>query len=91
MKQTTLIYLFIAASFLFVGGGMLFNLILQSGREGYDFGHHTRLGFGGVYNLSERHKLALKAAYNFVTFPYFELSEVRITFLSVAVRYSLYF
>ena len=71
--------------------GLLFNLIRQSGREGYAFGHHTRLSIGGVYNLSEKHKLALKGAYNFVTFPYFELSEARIAFPSVALRYYLYF
>ena len=71
--------------------GLLFNLIRQSGRDGYAFGHHTRLSIGGVYNLSEKHKLALKGAYNFVTFPYFELSEARIAFPSVALRYYLYF
>jgi len=71
--------------------GLLFNLIRQSDREGYAFGHQTRLSIGGVYNLSEKHKLALKGSYNFVSFPYFELSEARITFLSVALRYYLYF
>ena len=71
--------------------GLLFNLIKQENRGGYAFGHHTRLGAGGVYNLSDKHKLALKGAYNFVTFPYFELSEARITFPSVALRYYFYY
>ena len=71
--------------------GLLFNLIRQSDREGYAFGHQTRLSIGGVYNLSEKHKLALKRSYNFVTSPIFKLSEARITFPSVALRYYLYF
>jgi hypothetical protein len=71
--------------------GLLFNLIKQENRSGYAFGHHTRLGVGGLYNLNDRHKLALKGAYNFVTFPYFELSEARITFPSVALRYYFYY
>jgi hypothetical protein len=71
--------------------GLLFNLIKQENRDGYAFGHHTRLGVGGVYNLSDQHKLALKGAYNFVTFPYFELSEARITFPSVSLRYYFYY
>ena len=68
--------------------GLLFNLIKQENLTGYAFGHHTRLSVGGVYNLSDNHKLALKGAYNFVTFPHFDLSDARITFLSVALRYS---
>lgn len=71
--------------------GLLFNLILRSGREGYAFGHHTRLGVGGLYNLAERHKLALKAAYNLVTFPYFEASKSRLSFPAMSLRYCLFF
>ena len=71
--------------------GLLFNLIKQQNRDGYAFGHHTRLGVGGVYNLSDQHKLALKGAYNFVTFPYFELSESRVAFPSVSFRYYFYY
>jgi hypothetical protein len=67
--------------------GLLFNLIKQENLNGYAFGHHTRLSVGGVYNLSDEHKLALKGAYNFVTFPHFDLSDARITFPSVALRY----
>lgn len=68
--------------------GLLFNLILQSDREGYAFGHHTRLGLGGVYRLGERDSLSLKAAYNFVSFPHFELAEARMSFPSLSLRYS---
>jgi len=72
---------------LLVDYGLQFNLILQSGREGYSFGHHTKLGVGGVWNASERHKLSLNGAYNFVTSPYFELSSRKFTFPSVTLRY----
>jgi hypothetical protein len=71
--------------------GLLFNLIKQANLDGYAFGHHTRLSIGGVYNFSDRHKVALKGAYNFVTFPYFDLSDARITYPSVALRYYLYY
>ena len=71
--------------------GLLFNLLLDSEANGYAFGHHTRLGLGAVWNLSERHKLTLKGAYNLVTFPYFESSESRYSFPAATVRYSLFF
>lgn len=71
--------------------GLLFNLIRQSSREGYAFGHHTRLGVGGLYALSDRHKLALKGEYNFVTFPYFEIARARISFPSLSLRYYLFY
>jgi hypothetical protein len=67
--------------------GLLFNLIMQSDREGYAFGHHTRLGFGSIINVSKQHKVALKASYNIVTFPYFETASTRISYPSVSVRY----
>jgi hypothetical protein len=71
--------------------GLLFNLIKQANLDGYAFGHHTRLSIGGIYNLSDKHKVALKGAYNFVTFPYFDLSDARITYPSVVVRYYFYY
>jgi len=71
--------------------GLLFNLIKQDNLDGYAFGHHTRLGIGRVYNVSDKHKVTLKGAYNFVTFPYFDLSDARITFPSVALRYYFYY
>jgi hypothetical protein len=71
--------------------GLLFNLLKQANLDGYAFGHHTRLGIGGVYNVSDRHKVALKGAYNFVTFPYFDLSDARITYPSVALRYYFFY
>jgi hypothetical protein len=74
---------------LLVNYGLQFNLILQSGRTGYSFGHHTKLGLGGVWNLSEKHKLSLNAAYHFVTSPYFELSSRRFTYPSASMRYHL--
>jgi hypothetical protein len=72
---------------LLVDYGLQFNLILQSGREGYSFGHHTKLGLGGVWNVSERHKLSLNGAYNFITSPYFELSSRKFSYPSVTLRY----
>lgn len=71
--------------------GLLFNLIRRESLDGYAFGHHTRLGIGGVYNLSDKHKVALRGAYNFVTFPYFDSSNARVTFPSAALRYYFYY
>jgi len=71
--------------------GLLFNLLFDQGRSGYAFGHHTRLGLGAVWNLDERHKLTLKGSYNIVTFPYFESSRNRYSFLAATLRYSLFF
>jgi len=56
---------------------LLFNLIKQDNLDGYAFGHRTRLSIGG--------------AYNFVTFPYFDLSDARITFPSATLRYYFYY
>jgi hypothetical protein len=72
---------------LLVDYGLLFNLLLQEGREGYAFGHHTRLGLGPVFRLGGRNELALRVAYNFVTFPYFELATARLRYPSLALRY----
>jgi hypothetical protein len=71
--------------------GLLFNLIFQSGRERNAFGHHTRLGVGAVFNLHERHKLSAKISYDFVTFPYYELSSAKFSYPAVHVRYSFLF
>ena len=71
--------------------GLLFSLLIDSERVGYAFGHHTRLGVGAIWNVSDRHKLTLKGAYNFVTFPHFELAESQYTFPAVSLRYSLFF
>jgi hypothetical protein len=76
---------------LLVDYGLLFNLLLDPERSGYAFGHHTRLGLGAVWNVAERHKLTLKASYNFVSFPYFESSASRYSFPALALRYSLFF
>jgi hypothetical protein len=38
-----------------------------------------------------KHKVALKGAYNSVTFPYFDLSDARITYPSVALRCYFYY
>ena len=73
---------------LLVDYGLLFNLILQSGRDGYAFGHHTRLGIGGVFNLSEQHKLTAKVSYNMITFPYYEQASTKFSFPAIQVRYS---
>jgi hypothetical protein len=71
--------------------GLLFNLIGDAERHGYAFGHHTRLGLGAMWNLSDRHKLTLNAYYNMVTFPYFETSRSNYSFPALALRYSLFF
>jgi hypothetical protein len=72
---------------LVVDYGLLFNLLLQENREGYAFGHHTRLGLGPVFRLGGPNELALRVAYNFVTFPYFELATAKLRYPSLALRY----
>jgi hypothetical protein len=72
---------------LVVDYGLLFNLLLQESTGGYAFGHHTRLGLGPVFRLGGPNELALRAAYNFVTFPYFELASARLTYPSLSLRY----
>ncbi len=79
------------AFFLLLDYGLLFNLLWQADREGWAFGHHTRLGVGGIYNLSTRHKLALKASYNFVTYPYFEIASTKYTYPAISLRYMMIF
>ena len=71
--------------------GLLFNLLIDAERTGYAFGHHTRLGIGAMWNVSERHKLTFKGSYNFVTFPHFENSESQYSFPAGTIRYSLFF
>jgi len=71
---------------LVVDYGLLFNLLVREGRDGYAFGHHTRLGLGPVFRLGGPNELVLQAAYNFVTFPYFELAAARIMYPSLALR-----
>ena len=71
--------------------GLLFNLVADSQRSGYAFGHQTRLGLGAMWNISDRHKLTLNGSYNMVTFPYFETSTSRFSYPGVAVRYSMFF
>ena len=44
--------------------GLLFNLLLEDGRQGYAFGHHTRLGLGPMFTLGERDELVLLFDYN---------------------------
>jgi hypothetical protein len=67
--------------------GLLFNLLLEDGRSGYAFGHHTRLGLGPDFRLGEKDELMLLVDYNVVSFPYFELSSGNLTYPSIAVRY----
>jgi len=76
---------------LIVDYGLLFNLLMEEGREGYAFGHHTRLGLGPVFRLTERSSLALQATYNFVAFPHFEQASDRISFPAVLLRYQFRF
>jgi hypothetical protein len=71
---------------LVVDYGLLFNLLLQSGRQGYAFGHHTRLGLGPAFALGARDSLLLNVAYEFVTFPYFELASTRVSYPSLSLR-----
>jgi hypothetical protein len=67
--------------------GLLFNLLLQEDRDGYAFGHHTRLGLGPLFRLGGPNELVLRVAYNFVTFPYYELASARLMYPSLALRY----
>jgi hypothetical protein len=66
--------------------GLLFNLLLQSGRQGYAFGHHTRLGLGPAFALGPRNRLLLNLAYEFVTFPYFEQASTSFSYASLSLR-----
>jgi hypothetical protein len=72
---------------LAVDYGLLFNLLLEEGRQGYAFGHHTRLGVGPVFALGEKDQLLVNVAYNMVTFPYFDLASTSMSYLSLALRY----
>jgi hypothetical protein len=66
---------------------LLFNLILEDGRQGYAFGHHTRLGLGPVFTMSDRDQLLVNIAYNFRDFPYFEQASGRLSDATLALRY----
>jgi hypothetical protein len=66
--------------------GLLFNLIVQSGREGYAFAHHTRLGIGPSFSLGPRDRLLLNLGYEFVIYPYFELASARLSYPSASLR-----
>jgi len=72
---------------LAVDYGLLFNLLLEDGRQGYAFGNHTRLGLGPVFRLGERDELVLLFDYNIVSFPSFEQSSGKLSFPSVALRH----
>jgi hypothetical protein len=72
---------------LAVDYGLLFDLILEDGRQNYAFGNHTRLGLGPVFNMSDRDQLLLNIAYNMMDFPYFELASGRLSYGSLSVRY----
>ncbi len=76
---------------LLVDYGLLFNQIRIADRSGYAYGHHTKLGVGGVYNFNSKHKLALTANYNFISFPYFDISSNKYHYPSVTLRYLLIF
>jgi hypothetical protein len=67
--------------------GLLFNLLLQSGRQGYAFGHHTRLGLGPSFSLGSSDRLLLNVGYEFVVYPYFELASTRVSYPSLSLRW----
>jgi hypothetical protein len=67
--------------------GLLFDLALESGRQGYAYGNHTRLGLGPDFRLDEKDDLVLLLDYNALDMPYFELSSARLTYASIALRY----
>jgi hypothetical protein len=67
--------------------GLQFNQIRLSGNTAYSYGHHTKLTIGAAYNMSTDHKLALSGNYNFVSFPNFDISNGKWTFLSLSLRY----
>ena len=72
---------------LMIDYGLLFNMLLEVGRKGYAFGHHSRLGLGPVFRLSARDSLALQGTYNFVAFPHFEQASDRFTYPAAVLRY----
>jgi hypothetical protein len=74
---------------LMVSYGLLFDLLLEGGRGGYAFGHHTRLNAGPVFSLGPAGDIMLVVGYNFVTFPYFELASAQVTYPSLSARWQL--
>jgi hypothetical protein len=71
---------------LAVDYGLLFNLVLEEGRQGYAFGDHTRLGVGPVFNLSANDQILVNIGYNFMDITYFETAS-RLDYASLALRY----
>ncbi len=69
--------------------GLLFDLLLEGGRQGYAYGNHTRLGLGPDFRLGAKDDLELLADYNFVDLPYFELSSGGFGYPSIALRYQM--
>ena len=67
--------------------GLLFDLVLEGGRQGYAYGNHTRLGLGPDVRLGEKEDLVLLADYNIVDLPFFELSSAQLGYPSVVLRY----
>jgi hypothetical protein len=67
--------------------GLLFDLILEGGRQGYAYGNHTRLGLGPDFKLGEKDDLVLLADYNILDMPYFDSSAAKLSYASLALRY----
>jgi hypothetical protein len=67
--------------------GLLFDLVLEGGRQGYAYGNHTRLGLGPDFRLGEKDDLVTLLDYNALDLPFFELSSARLTSITLALRY----
>ncbi len=67
--------------------GLLFDLVIEGGRQGYAYGNHTRLGLGPDFRLDSKDDLVTLLDYNALDLPYFELSSARLTYATVALRY----
>jgi hypothetical protein len=67
--------------------GLLFNLVRTADRDRFAFAHHSRLQTGIGLDLPGGAILALALDYNFVGFPYYELSDSRVQYFGAALRY----
>lgn len=67
--------------------GLLFDLVLEGGRQGYAYGNHTRLGLGPDFRLDGKDDLVTLLDYNALDLPFFELSSSRLSYVSIALRY----
>ena len=80
-----------AGWFLIADYGLLFNLLFNSARPGYAFGHDTRLAVGVGVRLSDAVILSLLPAWNMVISPWYGAQEQRFSYISAVLRMQFIF